>query len=80
MTTTYTSNELNQYRLLETDEPEIAPGLWFDADGNLCREFGLIDADTKCDGYVDWRDTDCFVAAINNCGVGAQNPPGHACQ
>ena len=32
MTTTYTSNGLNQYRLLASDEPEIAPGLWYDAD------------------------------------------------
>jgi hypothetical protein len=55
---------LNQHVYLTYTSSEMAPGLAYDADGNLIREFGLQVGDTDCDGDADFFDIDMFVATL----------------
>jgi hypothetical protein len=42
----------------------VLPGLWYDADGHLAREYGWVDGDLNCDGVVDMNDLDAFNLAL----------------
>lgn len=59
------ANELNQLREVQTQVPGIVPGLWYDADGNLAREYGFIPADMNCDGLANFNDVNAFVLACS---------------
>ena len=63
-TTSYTTNELNQYRRLQSTDPTLAPGFEYDADGNLVKEFDFVKADMNCDGVVNFSDIDPFLLAL----------------
>jgi len=63
--TTYVINELNQIREAESALPGVSPGLWYDADGNLAREYNFIPADMNCDGVANFGDINAFVTACN---------------
>ena len=60
----YGNNKLNQHVYLTYTPSGLAPGLAYDGDGNLVREFGLVIGDASCDGKVDFFDIDAFVAAL----------------
>ncbi len=71
----YAANQLNQYHHVRP--ATLSAGglkLSYDADGNLVEQ--LLAGDMNCDGRVDWRDNDCFVAAQNNC---PPDPPNYPC-
>ena len=61
----YVSNELNQHRVVNSEDVDLAFQFHFDADGNLDMELDLIPADMNCDGVVDFSDMDPFVLAIS---------------
>lgn len=67
VTTTYTSNALNQYE--RWDRPG-SPGVLarqrytYDADGNLVQTW--VTGDMNCDGVVDMGDVNVFTLALTN--------------
>ncbi len=64
----YVANELNQYEGVAVASAAADGGLRqsYDEDGNLIEQ--VLAGDMNCDGRVDWRDQDLFVAAQNdNC-------------
>jgi hypothetical protein len=51
--------------VIQTELSGIVPGLWYDADGNLAREYGFIPADMNCDGLANVNDVNAFVLACS---------------
>lgn len=67
-TTTYYTNELNQYhrsrRFVSAQQPIVAQGFRHDDDGNLAETF--ISGDMNCDGQVNFGDVNAFTLAVSN--------------